>query len=115
MCIGVTPYASYTMPQIRLAELLNAIISNSQFDDNLRMPSSIRTSQSKVWSSFLAASGEIICAGVMSAELHPLLTQIMSSLRLRYRFLNPRYEAGWTESWTHRRCLHEHATLIEAA
>lgn len=39
----------------------------------------------------------------------------MAALRLRYKFLNTHYEAGWTESWSHRRCLHEHQTLIEAA
>jgi len=49
------------------------------------------------------------------SELHPLLTEIMTALRLRYRSLNPHYEAGWTESWSHRRCQHEHRTLIEAA
>jgi hypothetical protein len=25
------------------------------------------------------------------------------------------YEAGWTDSWSHRRCMHKHQTLIEAA
>jgi len=25
------------------------------------------------------------------------------------------YEAGWTDSWSHRRCLHQHRTPIEAA
>jgi hypothetical protein len=31
--------------------------------------------------------------------------------------LNPdvQYEAGWTDSWSHRRCLHKHRTLSEAA
>ena len=43
------------------------------------------------------------------------LAQIMVVLRLRYRFLNLHYEAAWTDSWSHRRCLHEHRTLIEAA
>ena len=28
---------------------------------------------------------------------------------------NLHYEAGWTDSWHHRRCMHRHATLIEAA
>jgi hypothetical protein len=28
---------------------------------------------------------------------------------------NAYYEAGWTDSWSHRRCLHEHRTLLEAA
>ena len=50
----------------------------------------------------------------MPQELHRL-TEIISALRLRYQFLNPYYEAGWTESWTHRRCLHKHPTLLEAA
>ena len=50
----------------------------------------------------------------MRPELHRL-TEIISTLRLRYQFLNPYYEAGWTESWVHRRCLHKHPTLLEAA
>jgi|SRR6516165_60482 hypothetical protein len=25
------------------------------------------------------------------------------------------FEAGWTDSWGHRRCMHEHESLIEAA
>jgi hypothetical protein len=25
------------------------------------------------------------------------------------------FEGAWTESWTHRRCLHQHRTLKEAA
>jgi hypothetical protein len=28
---------------------------------------------------------------------------------------NVHYEAGWTDSWSHRRCLHKHRTLAEAA
>jgi hypothetical protein len=44
-----------------------------------------------------------------------LLAQIMVVLRLHYKSLNLHFEAGWTESWSHRRCLHEHHTLIEAA
>ncbi len=44
-----------------------------------------------------------------------LAAQIIATLRLRYKFLNQHFEAGWTESWSHRRCLHEHQTLIEAA
>jgi len=39
----------------------------------------------------------------------------MVALRLRYSFLNVHYEAAWTDSWSHCRCLHEHHTLIEAA
>jgi hypothetical protein len=40
---------------------------------------------------------------------------LISTLRLRYKVLDPNYEAGWTESWTHRRRMHKHPTLIEAA
>ena len=25
------------------------------------------------------------------------------------------FEAGWTDSWSHRRCMHEHQTLLQAA
>jgi hypothetical protein len=28
---------------------------------------------------------------------------------------NVHYEAAWTDSWQHRRCMHKHRTLIEAA
>jgi hypothetical protein len=28
---------------------------------------------------------------------------------------NVHYEAAWTDSWSHRRCLHKHRTLLEAA
>ncbi len=51
----------------------------------------------------------------MSPDPTLRLAQIMVVLRLRYRFLNLHYEAAWTDSWSHRRCLHEHQTLIEAA
>jgi hypothetical protein len=45
------------------------------------------------------------------------LSEIISTLRLRYKSLNLplHYEAAWTDSWTHRRCCHQHQTLIEAA
>jgi hypothetical protein len=37
-------------------------------------------------------------------------------LELRSPFpWNVYYEGGWTESWSHRRCLHNHRNLIEAA
>jgi hypothetical protein len=39
----------------------------------------------------------------------------MAALRRRYASLNVHYEAGWTESWCHRRCEHSHQTLIDAA
>lgn len=37
-------------------------------------------------------------------------------LELRSEFpCNLHYEGAWTESWTHRRCQHQHRTLMEAA
>jgi hypothetical protein len=51
----------------------------------------------------------------MSPDPISVFAKIMVALRLRYRLLNLHYEAAWTDSWTHRRCLHEHKTLIEAA
>src|SRR5258707_10983011 len=47
----------------------------------------------------------------MSPDPALLLAQIIATLRLRYKYLNLHFEAGWTESWSHRRCLHEHPTL----
>jgi hypothetical protein len=44
-----------------------------------------------------------------------LLAEIMAFLRRRFAALNRHYEAAWTESWTHRRCEHAHANLIDAA
>ena len=44
-----------------------------------------------------------------------MLSQIMVALRLRYGALNLHYEAAWTDSWSHRRCLHAHQSLIDAA
>ena len=51
----------------------------------------------------------------MSPDPISVLAKIMAALRLRYRFLNLHYEAAWTDSWSHRRCLHEHRTLMDAA
>jgi hypothetical protein len=51
----------------------------------------------------------------MLSEPDPLVREIIATLRLRYKSLNLHFEAGWTESWSHRRCLHKHQTLIEAA
>jgi hypothetical protein len=46
----------------------------------------------------------------------PDLKEIITSLRHKYAYLNERhFEAGWTDSFCHRRCMHEHKTLIEAA
>jgi hypothetical protein len=52
----------------------------------------------------------------MSPVLHQL-REIISTLRLRYKYLNLNlhYEAAWTDSGSFRRCLHRHQTLIEAA
>jgi hypothetical protein len=51
----------------------------------------------------------------MSPDPTLLVAPIIATLRFRYKSLNRHFEAGWTESWSHRRCLHEHPTLIEAA
>jgi hypothetical protein len=51
----------------------------------------------------------------MAEQVRIGLPEIIASLRVRFWFLNPRYEAAWTESWSHRRCLHAHETLIDAA
>jgi hypothetical protein len=51
----------------------------------------------------------------MSPDPISVFAKIMAALRLRYRFLNLHYEAAWTDSWSHRRCLHQHRTLIESA
>jgi len=51
----------------------------------------------------------------MSPDPISVFAKIMVALRLRYRFLNLHYEAAWTDSWSHRRCLHDHQTLVEAA
>jgi len=40
-----------------------------------------------------------------------LVVEIIETLRAK----NLSYEAGWTDSFCHRRCMHEHLTLIEAA
>jgi hypothetical protein len=45
-----------------------------------------------------------------------LLSNIMAGLRTRYATLNnTHYEAGWTESFVHQRCGHDHLTLTEAS
>jgi hypothetical protein len=51
----------------------------------------------------------------MTEQAPAVLSEIIASLRMRYRSLNLYYEAAWTESWSHRRCQHEHPTLIDAA
>ncbi len=45
----------------------------------------------------------------------PTFAEIMAALRRRHGPVQLHFEAGWTESWSHRRCLHKHQTLIEAA
>jgi hypothetical protein len=51
----------------------------------------------------------------MTEQAPVALSAIINSLRIRYWFLNLYYEAAWTESWSHRRCMHQHKTLIDAA
>jgi hypothetical protein len=51
----------------------------------------------------------------MAEQLPVVLSEIVAALRVRFWFLNIHYEAAWTDSWSHRRCLHEHRTLIDAA
>jgi hypothetical protein len=51
----------------------------------------------------------------MTEQVPLPLAEIIASLRARYWFLNLHYEAAWTESWSHRRCMHQHRTLMEAA
>ena len=54
--------------------------------------------------------------GSHKTEQHnELVVEIIGTLNLRFKNLNLYYEAGWTDSFRHRRCLHEHRTLIEAA
>ena len=54
-------------------------------------------------------------------EVDTTIAEIIFSLRERYKSINLvnvrplHFEAGWTDSWSHRRCLHEHSTLLEAA
>ncbi len=35
-----------------------------------------------------------------------VVAQIIAELRVRYAAINLHYEAAWTDSWSHRRCLH---------
>jgi len=42
-----------------------------------------------------------------------LVVEIIETLRSKSQSLS--YQAGWTDSFCHRRCMHEHLTLIEAA
>ncbi len=51
----------------------------------------------------------------MSSSPDPLVAEIVESLRLRYLNINPYCEAGWTESWSHLRCLHKHYAPLAAA
>jgi hypothetical protein len=51
----------------------------------------------------------------MTEQTPVALSAIIDSLRIRYWSLNLHYEAAWTESWSHRRCMHQHQTLIDAA
>ena len=49
------------------------------------------------------------------ANIIGTFANIISCLRRRYRRLNLHYEAAWTDSWSHRRCMHDHEDLIDAA
>ena len=45
-----------------------------------------------------------------------LIVEIFATLKLRFKELNAfSYQAGWTDSFCHRRCMHDHRTIIEAA
>jgi hypothetical protein len=46
--------------------------------------------------------------GTRSARLRQSTTPVNPNVNIHF-------EAGWTDSWSHRRCMHEHETLIEAA
>jgi hypothetical protein len=48
-------------------------------------------------------------------QRNQMVVEIIGTLNLRFKNLNLYYEAAWTDSFCHRRCLHEHATLLEAA
>jgi hypothetical protein len=53
---------------------------------------------------------------MLNTSLHlSHLALIISGLRRRFAALNTYYEAGWTDSWCHRRCEHIHRTLLAAA
>jgi hypothetical protein len=53
----------------------------------------------------------------MGANDNDLVVEIFGTLNLRFKHLNTslHYEAGWTESWTHLRCWHDHETIQAAA
>jgi hypothetical protein len=46
--------------------------------------------------------------GTRSARLRQSTTPVNPNVNIHF-------EAGWTDSWSHRRYMHEHETLIEAA
>jgi hypothetical protein len=48
-------------------------------------------------------------------QRNKLVVEIIGTLNLRFKKLNLCYEAGWTDSFCHRRCQHEHPTRLEAA
>jgi hypothetical protein len=48
-------------------------------------------------------------------QRNELVVEIIGTLNLRFKKLNLYYEAGWTDSFCHLRCWHEHPTLLEAA
>ena len=50
-----------------------------------------------------------------STDTRQILADIVESLRHRFASLNRHYQAGWTDSFVHYRCWHEHPTLLDAA
>ena len=62
--------------------------------------------------------GKEMTEGSHKTEQHnplKLVAEIFGTLSVRFRKLNIYYEAGWTDSFCHLRCWHEHPTLLEAA
>jgi len=64
---------------------------------------------------FLLSNAPEKCLVSTLSSSPPLLPDIMEALRRRFSSLNRHYEAAWTDSFTHFRCWHEHASLIDAA
>lgn len=51
----------------------------------------------------------------MATLSQTLLVDIMEYLRRKFAPLNRHYEGAWTDSFTHFRCWHAHASLLDAA
>lgn len=66
----------------------------------------------------LLSSGDILAPMVdrNTDRKTDLIVEIFGTLNLRFKELNTiSYQAAWTDSFCHRRCMHEHRTIIEAA